>query len=235
MPEEELTHEGVSVITCTNNERYRTRILVNFLTQSWPNKELIIILNQDAMNLVEWQNNVQDHPNIRVYQLPESCTLGTCLNYGVSLAGYNYVAKFDHDDYYSPKFLAEAMEAFNRTNADVVGKRTYFMYFTKGKELRLRFPGREHRPTKLVHGSTIVVKKQVLQELPFIDIPLGEEIYFFRSCREKGYKIFSTSRYNYAYLRRSNKLHAWKAKKDYLLRTSRRIAITAKYKKYTDL
>lgn len=41
----------VSVITCTIREEYIENVFKNYEQQLWKDKELIIILNKDTMNL----------------------------------------------------------------------------------------------------------------------------------------------------------------------------------------
>ncbi len=101
-------------------------------------KELIIILNKDDMDIEMWKERSKGNENVSIYQLPEEKTLGECLNFGIEKARYNIVAKFDDDDYYSPYYLTEAMQIFLTTDAQVVGKGKAFMYFEKEKLLTLQ-------------------------------------------------------------------------------------------------
>lgn len=57
------------------------------------------------------------------------------------------------------------------------------MYFPKTKELRLLFPGREFKFVKRVLGGTLIAKKTVMQEDPFLNISLDEDSNFIRKCQ----------------------------------------------------
>ncbi|WP_425566839.1 glycosyltransferase [Paenibacillus hodogayensis] len=61
--------------------------------------------------------------------------LGECLNFGISKSRYETIAKCDDDDYYAPNYLAQQVNTLERKNADLVCKRTVFMYFEKSKTL----------------------------------------------------------------------------------------------------
>ncbi|NHM31140.1 hypothetical protein [Neobacillus terrae] len=111
------------------------------------------------------------------------------------------MAKWDDDDDYGPTYLYEALKTFENTNADILGKRTIFMYFPKTKELRLRFPGREFKFVKRVLGGTLIAKKTVKQEVPFLNISLHKDSNFIKNTRAKGYRILSTSKNTYVYFR----------------------------------
>ncbi|MGM0880940.1 MAG: glycosyltransferase family A protein [Bacillota bacterium] len=62
---------GVSIITCTNRPQFFDNILENYIKQQYRKKELIIILNNDSMNLEQFQGKIRTYNNIKVYKLPE--------------------------------------------------------------------------------------------------------------------------------------------------------------------
>lgn len=144
LTKEKVMETGISVITSTNKPDFMQNIFSNFNNQRWQIKEIIIVLNNDLMNLTEWSKQADAYKTISVYQLPEREYLGACLSFAVNKAKYDYIAKFDDDDYYGPYYLAEAMRFFQQTNADLVGKRTYYMYMIDKKLLLLRHPFREN-------------------------------------------------------------------------------------------
>lgn len=210
-------------------------IFANYERQEWPNKELIIILNNDLMDLDKWKLEAEKYNHVTVFKLPEDRTLGKCLNFGVEKVKYEYVAKFDDDDYYGPKYLDESIDTMKKLKAAVVGKRTCFMYLTNNKEIRLRFPGKEMCKVNILQGATIFTTKKLLQLIPFANKNLGECLHFLQKCKKKGYKICSSSRYNYAILRKEDEYHTWRPSKQYLNSTSERITYTEDFKKYVDV
>jgi cellulose synthase/poly-beta-1,6-N-acetylglucosamine synthase-like glycosyltransferase len=236
MTESELDEKrnGVSIITCTNKLCFMENIIENYINQVFDRKELIIILNNNQLKIDDWKKKAKPFKNVKIFQLSEDVSLGDCLNYGVSKAKYGYIAKFDDDDYYARGYLTEAMNCFKDHNVHIVGKRTYYLYYEKKNELVLRFPNRENRKIKIVHGGTIVVKKKVFDKVPFPDLSLGEDKRFLRKCVAKGFRIFSTSRFNYTYIRRDERFHTWNPNLGYLSRTSKEITTTTDYKKYAD-
>ncbi len=112
----------VSLIACTIRDNMMNNIFENFSRQKWEEKELIIILNNDKMEISKWKEKALGYKNVTIYQLPQQKTLGNCLNFGIEKAKFDIVAKFDDDDYYSPYYLIEAMKIFKTTNAQLVGK-----------------------------------------------------------------------------------------------------------------
>ncbi len=215
---------GVSVITCTHHPVFMDNIFRNYHCQEWKAKELILILNRDDLDLDAYIARAAAYPNVRVFQLPQDTSLGVCLNFAVSQAQYNYIAKFDHDDYYGPCYLQEIMPVFRTKKAHVVGKRSYYTFIEGENLLIKRFPHQEHRYTHFVHGATFVIKKSILKRIPFADVPIDDDGIFLRSCRAKRLRVFSTSSSHYMYLRRHNQEdHGWKVETDYLLQRAKRM------------
>ncbi|WP_342433767.1 glycosyltransferase family A protein [Neobacillus sp. FSL H8-0543] len=224
--------KGVSIVTVTNRLENIDNVFLSYENQIWPEKELIIILNNDSMNLLEWKEFSKKYSQVSIYQLSEHITLGSCLNFGVNKAKYGYIAKFDDDDYYSSLFLTEAMDTFENKKADVVGKRTCYMYNSLTNELRLRFPKREHKPVSILQGGTIMAKKEVMEKVPFPNKNVGEGLSFTTRCRAKGYRIYSTSRNNFAYIRHGDDSHTWNPSSNYFNLTSKRITFTDNFQAY---
>jgi len=225
---------GVSIVTVTNRLDYIENVFLSYGNQIWQEKELIIILNNDSMNLLEWEEYAKKYNQVSVFQLSDHITLGRCLNFGVNKAKYGYVAKFDDDDYYGPLFLTEAMNTFEKENADVVGKRTCYMYNSLTKELRIRFPKREHKRVSILQGGTIMAKKEVMEKVPFPNKNVGEGLSFTQRCRAKGYRIYSTSRFNFAYIRHGDDSHTWNPSMNYFNQTSKQIAFTDNFQEYVN-
>jgi cellulose synthase/poly-beta-1,6-N-acetylglucosamine synthase-like glycosyltransferase len=224
----------ISVIACTNRQAYVPKIIENFQRQTLLEKELIIIINSTVMAV--------DIVGYQVLRIPEKVSLGSCLNKGISLAKYDYVTKMDDDDYYGPDYLKEVYDALLRTNADVVGKSSFYIYFQKNEELRLYNPNREnqwivnHGPYKgayFLSGATLAFKKKVLDQVSFPDVNVGEDSDFQRRCFEAGLKMYSLSKDNYAYFRYNDPLHHHSdAGESLLRRRSRFIVNTASIEKY---
>lgn len=225
---------GVTVITCTNKLPYMYNIFNNYDRQILGSKELIIVLNNDQLDLADWQESSHMYSNISIYQLPQTKSLGECLNFAVKQSRYDVLAKFDDDDFYSRFYLSTSLTALNRTKADIIGKSSYHTYMEEDKILSLRFPKRENSYSKHVAGATLVFRKKVFQTVRFQPISLGEDVAFLRNCRQAMYKIYATNRYNYVCNRRSDPLlHTWNPSKEYFVNTGIFVMYTDDYRRYT--
>ena len=209
---------GVSVICSTNRPDFIKQLLANYQRQTYVPRELIIVLNNNAINLREWRLKTAQFPDIQVYQLDEQINLGECLNYAIEKSNLDYIANFNDDDYYGSPYLDHAMAAFTYTDADIVGKGSMYVYFKASKKLVNMWPDRENCYVQAVAGATLVFKKEVFEKVRFPDLNSGEDPHFNFECFRRGYKIYATDRFNYVYIRDENPdNHTWNIKDDQLI------------------
>lgn len=227
---------GVSIITSTVKPKFIDNVFENFARQKWEKKELIVILNKDDMDINLWKKKAEFYKNVAVYQLSEEMTLGECLNFGIEKSQHRYVAKFDDDDYYASDYLTQAMEAFEKTDAAIVGKRTIYMYFEKEKILTICSKGHENRFTKkILKGGTIVLDKTHYSKIKFPSLNLGEDVGIQRLCIEKGLKMFATDRRNFSCIRHDDSTHTSHKVNEDLLKKNKFIAQTDDFKEYLSM
>lgn len=213
----------VSIVTCTKRPSQIDNIFKNYSHQDWMNKELIIILNRDDTEIETWEQKAKDYSNVSVFQLSEKVTLGECLNFAVSKTKYEIIAKFDDDDYYSPYYITQAMQIFNNTQANIVGKSLIYMYFLKSKRLFIR---KAYNP---ICGATIMFHKRVFQRVQFPAKNTGEDLIFLKKAAKSGFNIQSTNPYNYVCIRSDITDHTWKISEQQLQKVSSEIMVTDNY------
>ena len=169
---------GFSIITVTNRDYCIENMINNFLRQEFNDKELIIVINNDKINIEYIYKYINKELNIFVYKLPEKTALGTCLNFGVNKSNYNIIAKFDDDDY-------------------VLGKQKTYYYLEQYKKLILKRVATENAYSQNLMGSTICFKRKVFDNIKFKDISIREDYNFNSECLKYGYMLYSTSSYNH--------------------------------------
>lgn len=220
----------ISLVTCTNRPEMIDNIFNNYGRQIYKKKELIIILNRNDMQLNVWKQKAKKYSNVSLFHLPNE-SLGTCYNFAFAKAKYGYITKFDDDDYYAPCYLLEIMKAFKLTNADIVGKSKFYAYFQKKKLLAVSKNGHEHSMVSWVAGPTITIKKEVFKKVKWADLTGGGDRIFLLECCKHGFKIYSTSKRNFAYVRRNSKNHTWSVSEDQILKWFKIISRTNRYQK----
>lgn len=221
---------GVSVICSTNRLNMFDNLLENFNRQNIEDKELIVVLNYLNPNFNNFNKKITNMDNIKIYSLHPNYSLGQCLNLGISKSKYPLIAKFDDDDYYGPMYLADSIQHFNSTDASVVGKATTFVYFVEENILAIRNLNNENKFVNRIEGSTIIFKRDILDKISFHDKNLGEDMEFCKDCIKNGFKIFSTNKDHFVYIRNNNLNHTWRINNQNLIKNSKIVCSTSDFK-----
>ncbi|KHD34459.1 glycosyl transferase [Clostridium acetobutylicum] len=223
---------GITIITVTNKQKYIKNIMDNFRRCLYPKKEFIIILNDTKLQTSLYKNYFSKTKNLKLLKVDSSYSLGECLNLAISKSNYNYIAKMDDDDYYGSHYILDSMNAFNYTDASIIGKTTHFIYFEDRKLLNLWCQGNENTYATSVAGATFVMKKSIFNKVKFNNLSNGEDIDLLSQCNNLGIKIYSCSKFNYVYNRHaSTDNHSWKISNDLLVKRSIKLCITKNYKR----
>ncbi|NBD27337.1 glycosyltransferase family 2 protein [Paenibacillus glycinis] len=197
----------ITVIACTMRPAFIDNVFENYDRQLWKNKQMIIVLNNDSMDIEQYQQRASQYPEneVRVFQLPQKYMLGRCLNYAINLAENGLIAKFDDDDYYGPKFLREAARAIKRGKASIAGKHTAYLYFNATRALMVFRRGGEWKYKRSVKGGTLVFRKSVWRRVKFSEYrKSGSDSNWLGRCLRRGYRIYSLSKRHYVCIRRKN-------------------------------
>lgn len=227
---------SISIIASTNKPKYMNNIFKNYQRQDYNNKELIIILNNNIMDIKLWRKEAEKHENVKVFQVDEKKDLSDCINFGVSQSSADLIAKFDDDDYYGPNYLNEAIEAITSTKASVVGKSKYYAYFEDIKKTGLRKSGAENKYTNYIHGPTLVMKRSIIKKYKFKNMSHGADQHFLKDCLKNGIKIYSTSKKNFVYIRHlSLENHTWKIDNTKFMKGFTLLSSAKGYKSYADI
>lgn len=226
---------GVSIVTCTHLPNYRDNIFSNYSRQTFNRKELILILNSSALDMYDWQRYATVYPNVLIYFKPENVTVGTCMNFAISQTRYDYIANFDHDDYYGAEYLNDFMSVAPYTNAGLFGKKTHYVYFEEDETLALMHDGYENCFVDYVDGPTMFMKKSIFNKVRFIDNSISD-CRLSWDCRSRGIKIYSVNKKHFAYIRKGDlNLHTWKLGNNEILNTyCNAVGKVKDYKTYVD-
>lgn len=227
------TLSAVSILTCTKRADCINTLFDNYRRQNFKLKELIVIINNDSLKIDDYTAAAKKHKNVWVFKVPEHHSLGYCLNFGVQLANYSYIAKFDDDDYYASNYLTDSMQILHKTKADIVGKRAHYMYLNDKKLLLLRYLRMENKYVTNVQGATLLIKRKVFDQISFPNRNRGECVKFCADCAAHGFKIYAGNKYNFAAIRRKNsKDHTWIVSDKKLLSQSVKVVKVKNFKKY---
>lgn len=203
----------------------------NYQQQTYKDKELIIILNKDSMDIDRWIEKAKKYRNVQVYQLHEKATLGDCLNFGIMRAKDDIIAKFDDDDYYGPDYIKSSIKVFKNKQISIIGKSSIFIYF-KNMNALIHVSGNENSITDSVAGATLMFRRDVYQHVQFEKVNRGEDYHFLEQCKEKGFTIYSTDRFHFAVIRHEAEKHTWKISEEELMEWGELIAISEDFQSF---
>jgi spore maturation protein CgeB len=187
---------SVSIITYTDKENSINLIFENYKRQCYENKELIILLN-DSMNLGAWQNKGKCYKNVSIFQLDMKTSLDEYLNYFIERSSSDYIAIFNANDYYGTNYLLDSLNAFKYTNADMVGKYSYYSYFEYSRLLLVIYPYNENKYMKFIATGSMIFKRALIDKVKFLDKSNAVLTTFLKNCIEKDISIYSIDRFNY--------------------------------------
>jgi glycosyltransferase involved in cell wall biosynthesis len=181
------------------------------------------------MNIDRWLKKAKKYPNIQIYQLHETASLGDCLNFGIIKSNHDIIAKFDDDDYYGPDYIKSSIDAFKNKDISIVGKSSFYIYF-KNKKALIHVPGNENSITDNVAGATLMFRKDVFQQVQFEKVNRAEDYFFIEQCKEKGLNIYSTDCFHFAVIRQDAEKHTWNIADKDLMEWGEIIAFTDDFK-----
>lgn len=206
---------SVSVVLPTNRVGQLGNALANVGRQAHGDTELILVLHGVATPEAEIRALAADHgvERLVVLRADSSLPLGAVLNLGVEAAQGRYLAKMDDDNFYAEHYLSDLVNAFDSTDAGVVGKWAHYVWLRAADAVVLRYPALEHSYYRLVQGGTIVAKREVIEEFRFSDLPRAVDTDFLNRVWAGGVRTYVADRYNFVSIRGSDHdQHTWKVR-----------------------
>lgn len=212
----EPVSDRVVIICSSNRPADMANVITSVGAQSHDDLEFVFVAHGD-----DWDIDAATRAcaalddrlhRVQVLHRPTSMSLGACLNAAMDASDARFVAKFDSDDHYGPKYLADALRAHRYACAGVVGKQTYFGYLEATDQYLLRFPGREFCYSATLAGGTLVIDRDIVDDQQFADLSIGEDQAFLRRCHRRGISTFAADRFNYTIVRSG--LNTWKIPND---------------------
>jgi len=188
---------GVTVIAVTNSPDTLPPILLNFKNQSYANMELIVIINNDLTNQEKWNAVMMTDKRIRAFRIAEKSTNGTCYNFAISQAKYEFIAFFENNDIYTPNYIEDMMHAFEYADAGIVGKCSHYVYLRDRGMLNVKNPDMEYRYVESFPTSAVVAKKEIFDTVQFDAAVKFPFPLLFGACIQKGIRLYASDRFNF--------------------------------------
>ena len=104
----------VSVVMAVLNElELAERAIRSVLSQSYPNIEMIVVVDKSAADFERLQRFASENRNVRVLR-DDGRGAGSAKNIGIDLALGEYIAFLDHDDWFMPTKIAQQVSRDDR-------------------------------------------------------------------------------------------------------------------------
>jgi hypothetical protein len=207
---------SVSVVVSTNRPALVERIVGIVAAQDHPNTELILALHGDGFP--DADPVAPPGLDLTVLRAPADAVFGHVLSQASAMAGGEWVAKMDDDDWYGHEHLSDLVLAAGYSGADLVGKGSEFVYL-EGSDVTLRRGlGAGEAPSRTISGGTLLVRGSVLREVcGWRGVPRGVDVALIDDVDRAGGVIWRTHPFGYL-LRRTTGSHTWRVDDGYFLR-----------------
>jgi len=193
-----LENPLVSIVIATFREQYLPRCMENFTKQTYPNKELILVVNSNTFSKEQARDLIGDSTNIHIYVVPNERVEGGCLNFGIMSANGKFCIKMDDDDYYSPSYVADMILHGKSVDADVFGKTNRYIHFMDDNKTysRRTKPELTVIPSNLlltahISGNSLSGKTEFFQNKKYSDINFASTDTSFHGNLEGNNGIFA--------------------------------------------
>lgn len=165
--------ELISVITPCHRKQDLFGICNTFLRQSYPNKELILVVPDKSFIPV-------CAPNI--YRYIHTGTVGDLRNHAIQKAKGDILCHMDSDDLYSEYYLQKSYDTLISTGAALVGLNKC-VFRLGNKSWLYEYKGSQ----KLVLGATMCYWHSTWENHPFRSMQVGEDNVFCAMCKSIAY------------------------------------------------
>lgn len=173
-----MIQSGISCICCTTVER---RWCLPLAVRNWERQtytgrcELVVVFSGPG--------SVEDllpyRPDVRLVVAPDDASLGDKHNLGAERAIHPWLCKWDDDDWYAPRRLAESLRIAQMNDAEIVGTRDLVFHELIGDRRTWLYEATESR---WLAGNTMLFQRDLWKRVPFPNRSSGVDTVFVRDA-----------------------------------------------------
>ncbi|MFG2073679.1 glycosyltransferase family 2 protein [Nonomuraea maritima] len=164
---------------------------------------------------------------VRWVEADASVPFGEVLNRAAAPAEGDFLAKWDDDDWYGPRHLADLVMALRYAQADVAGTTAEFFYLEPLRTTirRTTFSSGARYPSEVyadhVAGGTIMVPRKTFHDVGgFPALPSAVDREFLKAAHQSGARIYRTHGLNYVLRRGLGSEHTWQLPLSHFLKVA---------------
>ncbi len=185
------------IIAVYNGQKHIKETIDSILAQTYENFEIIVVVNCSNDNTINILNKFNDS-RIKVYET-NICQLNFNLNYALSKATGEYIARIDADDIaVSDRFLKQ-IECVDKYNYDVVGSNVEYIDENSNSLEYKRYPQMNddirkniYYKSTISHPSVLYKKDVVLKYSGYMGGKVSEDYdLWIRLMRDKNIKFYN--------------------------------------------
>ena len=201
----------ISVIVPTyNRHKYLRNLLGCFLSQTYPEIELLICDDSDEPSTY-LKAVSKEYPNIYYAHVPMRMTIGAKRNLLIRMASGDFIAQFDDDDYYAPNYLEVMLANLQQQEVDFITLSRWFAYaieddcFAYWETDRfgqfiyevgvdgVRQVAHHMTTPNFIFGTlwgfgfSYFFKREVFEQVQFPDVNFAEDYYFYLQLKDVGF------------------------------------------------
>lgn len=164
----------VTVITPCSRPSDIDRIKEVFISQNYPNKEMLILMDEPG-----WTKDMDIENKIWQWGLPNA-SIATKRNHLCEYARGEIICHFDSDDYFAHDWITKTVAHMQSTGADTTGLSDAYFYRPHSQAWKYIWNGKQ----KYCIGGTLAYKKSIWQNNRFKETRdgFGEDTLFMRGA-----------------------------------------------------
>jgi hypothetical protein len=187
----------ITAIAAVRDETELDHLLTQIRRQAYAPGQLVLVADGVDPALTEKAASAAFGGDVVVRGGDGPVTRGAALDRALRLADGDLVAILDPRDVYGEHYLADLVRHFASTDAEILGKASFYAHIPEAGATLLRQPGAEHRFLPELAGATILARRPALNELGIADVSEEWDEALMRQCRTEGVRVYSADRYSY--------------------------------------
>lgn len=177
-------------------------VFEHFDAQAHPSKAIVFVFNGDARDMTVPTQRRDVHVVYSPANVSDAMNTGLEFVRRHAVRG-DWFAKWDDDDFYSPRYLADIAQA--SSNARAIG-RTHV--WCKSQSNRLWSLDYGDINTNAPHGPTLAASIDIAENFPATgDVPWGEDVAWWKLMRSRGVLFTNLPRDGFCWMRYASEDH----------------------------
>ncbi|MBI2892664.1 MAG: glycosyltransferase [Deltaproteobacteria bacterium] len=159
--------------------------------------ELVLTVDPGRISAADVRKCGAGVDGVVVLELPGTMPPGERRDQAIARSRGAWLAFLGGLDCYGAHFVFDSLLAVRFTDAAIIGKRTTYCFVRDSDEMLLRQPGQAHRHVQRVASGTLLVRRDVFDDVHFAAMAGDLDAAFQAECVRRGLRIYSSDPYNY--------------------------------------